>query len=64
MPDGTLRWCRMSLGDAALMLQEATDAFRQAKNADGNPGNGVSLYFQCADAIAIYREAAARGVHA
>jgi lactoylglutathione lyase len=56
-PNGRLRWCWMSLGGAALMLQEADEATR------GPLGNGASLYFQCADAIAIYRDAAARGIH-
>ena len=26
VPDGRLRWCSMSLGGAALMLQEAVDS--------------------------------------
>jgi lactoylglutathione lyase len=60
VPDGRLRWCWMSLGGAALMLQEANGA----SPAAGVPGNGVSLYFQCSDALAIYRDAAARGIHA
>jgi predicted enzyme related to lactoylglutathione lyase len=51
---GWLRWCWMSLGGAALMLQEGEGP---------KGGNGAVLYFQCADALAIYREAAARGVH-
>jgi hypothetical protein len=29
----------------------------------GKLGNGAALYFQCADAIAIYRDAAERGIH-
>ena len=32
--------------------------------AAGALGNGVALYFQCRDALAIYRDAAARGIHA
>ena len=46
------------------MLQEATGPSRQKMEASGMLGNGASLYFQCSDAIAIYREAAARGIHA
>jgi len=64
IPDGRLRWCWMSLGGAALMLQEATESTRQKMAADGILGNGVALYFQSSDALAIYREAAARGIHA
>jgi lactoylglutathione lyase len=58
VPDGRLRWCRLSLGFAALMLQEAVNANRE------KPGTGAALYFQCTDALAIYRDAAARGIQA
>ncbi len=64
VPDGRLRWCWMSLGGAALMLQEAVDASRQKMTAAGVLGNGASLYFQCSDALAIYRNAATRGIRA
>lgn len=63
-PDGHLRWCWMSFGGGALMLQEAGGAGRDKMAAAGPLGNGVSLYFQCGDALAIYRDAAARGTHA
>ncbi len=63
MPDGRLRWCWMSLGAAALMLQEASDSTRSEMRASGTLGNGSALYFQCTDAIAIYREAVTRGIH-
>ncbi len=62
IPDGRLRWCWMSLGGAALMLQEAVESTRQKLAADGRLGNGVGLNFQCSDALAIYHEAAARGI--
>jgi catechol 2,3-dioxygenase-like lactoylglutathione lyase family enzyme len=64
VPDGRLRWCWMTLGGAALMLQEPIDSSPGKIAVPGAPGNGVDLYFQCGDALAIYREAAARGVHA
>jgi lactoylglutathione lyase len=63
VPDGRLRWCWMSLGGAALMLQEASESTREKMLTSGTLGNGVAIYFQCTDAIAIYREAAARGIH-
>ena len=53
----------MSLGGAALMLQEAAGASREKMAAAGVLGNGVSLNFSCSDALAIYREAATRGIH-
>ena len=63
VPDGRLRWCWMSLGGAALMLQEAVDSSREKLAAAGVLGNGVSLNFSSSDALAIYRDAAARGIH-
>ena len=63
VPDGRLRWCLLSLGGAVLMLQEAVEPTRTKLLAAGALGNGAALYFQCADAIAIYREAGAHGVH-
>jgi catechol 2,3-dioxygenase-like lactoylglutathione lyase family enzyme len=64
VPDGRVRWCWLSLGGAALMLQEAVNSGREKMAAAGTLGNGAALYFQCTDAVAIYRDAAARGVHA
>jgi lactoylglutathione lyase len=63
IPDGRLRWCWMALGGAALMLQEAVDSSRENMAAAGVLGNGVSLNFSCSDALAIYRDAATRGIH-
>ena len=57
-PNGKLRWCWMALGGAALMLQELNQPSQEKL------GNGVAIYFQCRDALAIYREAASRGIHA
>lgn len=64
VPDGRLRWCWLSLGGAALMLQEAAGSTVVELNSNGVRGNGVALYFQCNDALAIYHEAAARGISA
>jgi lactoylglutathione lyase len=63
VPDGRLRWCWMSLGGAALMLQEAVASSREKMAAAGVLGNGVSLNFSCSDALAIYRDAANRDIH-
>lgn len=56
--EGKLRWCWLALGDAALMLQELNTVPQEKL------GEGVSICFICADAIAIYREVTARGVAA
>ena len=62
--DGRLQWCWMKLGGAALMLQEAAGSAREKMTTAGTLGNGVGLYLQCADALQMYREAGARGIHA
>jgi hypothetical protein len=64
IPDGRLRWCWMSLGGAALMLQEVIAFTREKMAAEGILGKGAALYFQCSDALAIYHEAAARQIYA
>ena len=68
MDEGKLRWCWLELGGTALMLQEYRnpsdggvgtadpDAAKQKR------GLGVSLCFQCSDALALYREFRSRGL--
>jgi hypothetical protein len=62
--DGKLRWCWLELGGAAVMLQEfkrdQTDA--RVPNAPG--GVGMSIYFICHDALAMYRDFITRGITA
>ena len=57
-PTGTIEWCWLELGGAALMLQE----YRPGKLPSTKRGEGVSICFQCKDAIAIYRDAIARDI--
>jgi lactoylglutathione lyase len=57
---GKLRWCWLELGGAALMLQ---DYVKDRAPAD-KPGVGVSICFQCVDALKIYREVTSRGIEA
>jgi lactoylglutathione lyase len=59
-----LRWCWMTKGRAALMMQEFwKDGVRDGR-PEGKLGQGVSLSFQCQDALAIYREVTSRGLQA
>jgi uncharacterized glyoxalase superfamily protein PhnB len=58
--DGRVRWCWLQLGNAAIMLQE----YRDSKMPEGKLGVGVTICFQCKDALAIYREFIARGIEA
>lgn len=55
-PDGQLRWCWLTLGGASLMLQEF------AKALPANAGQGITLNFQCDDAIALFHEFRSRGL--
>src|SRR5208282_5565598 len=62
---GKLRWCWLQHGGAALMLQKSREEVRERWAREGKvPGIGVSIYFICEDALAIYREATARGIKA
>ena len=60
--EGKLRWCWLQLGGAALMLQERKPEGHHVPV--GKPGEGVSIYFICRDALAIHRDVTARGVAA
>lgn len=62
--DGKLRWCWLQLGGAALMLQEYRTEGHGAWVPRGKLGEGVSIFFICKDALAIYRDATARGIQA
>ncbi len=64
MPDGKLRWCWMELGSAALMLQQLRPVDRDRMGMNPKLGAGASLYFQCQDAVQLYRQFAIRGIHA
>ena len=56
--DNKIRWCWLQLGGAAHMLQE----YRSDKIPSSKRGEGVSICFQCKDALAIYHDALARGL--
>lgn len=56
--EGKLRWCWLQIGDAALMLQE----YRAERVPQNKLGVGMSVCFQCQDALQIYREFQSRGI--
>ncbi len=61
--EGQLRWCWIELGGAALMLQEFWPAdHHDAYRPTGELGAGGTICFICRDALAIYRQARARGL--
>ncbi|HTZ46265.1 MAG TPA: VOC family protein [Verrucomicrobiae bacterium] len=53
-----IRWCWLELGGAALMLQE----YREGRAPSEKRGQGVSVWFQCRDALALYHEFRSRGL--
>ena len=61
---GEIRWCWLQLGGAALMLQTCAKKILETMPAGGKLGQGVSLWFQCEDAIAFYHGVRARGIEA
>jgi catechol 2,3-dioxygenase-like lactoylglutathione lyase family enzyme len=62
--EGRLRWCSLKLGDVALMLQEFWSEGPDRNLPDGKVGVGVSISFECVDALELYREFRSRGVDA
>ena len=59
-PEGKIEWCWLTVGDAAMMLQE----YRKDRRPDGKLGQGITICFLCEDAVAFYREIKSRGVDA
>jgi len=62
--EGTLRWCWLELGNAAVMLQEFWREGQHRNLPDGAVGVGVSINFICKDAVAIYRDLRSRSISA
>jgi len=60
VPEGKLRWCWLTRGGASVMLQE----YLEGRRPEGALGQGMSLCFQCEDAVALYREFRSRGIDA
>ncbi|HEY2393337.1 MAG TPA: VOC family protein [Candidatus Angelobacter sp.] len=61
---GKVRWCWLEIGNAALMLQEYKKDSQHPNSGrlEGKLGQGVSVCFQCVDALALYREFKSRGI--
>ena len=60
--EGSVRWCWLQQGGGALMLQEFRREDGASWSPDGELGLGVSIFFICEDALAIYHEALSRGL--
>ena len=62
--DEKVLWCWLELGGAGLMLQTFGGPGHPVRVPEGKLGTGVSLEFQCRDAVALYREFISRGLQA
>jgi lactoylglutathione lyase len=60
-PRGRIEWCWLKRDAIAIMLQESRSVDHSAFIGKA-PGKGVSICFQCADALALYHEFTAKGV--
>ena len=58
--DHRLAWCWLQWGTASLMLQQECESDPPAEER----GKGVTLYFICDDATALYEEITRRSVQA
>jgi len=63
-PEGKVRWCWLEIGKASIMLQEFRKDGPHPGAPDGKLGEGVSICFQCVDALAVYRALTSRGIKA
>ncbi len=59
-PRGKIEWCCLQRDDVSLMLQEWRD--KEKFDREGPKGKGMSICFQCADALALYHEFRSRGI--
>ena len=62
--DGKVRWCWLQHGNAAIMLQEFRKEGPDSWVPDGELGVGVSISFQCKDALALYKDFKSRKIDA
>ena len=61
VPRGKIEWCWLERDNVSLMLQEPRDL--EKFDQKGLRGNGVSICFQCADALGLYHEFTSRRIH-
>lgn len=57
-PEGSVAWCRLERGEAAVMLQQTCD---EDGPAEGR-GRGIAFYFHCEDADAEHARLSAAGL--
>ena len=62
-PDGRIRWCWLERDGVAVMLQQYWKDGKPGGWPAEDLGQGVSICFMCADAIAVYHESKSRGLN-
>ena len=60
--EGRVRWCWLTRGGASVMLQQFVKEGHGSQRPEGILGQGVSLCFQCEDALALYHEFRSRAL--
>ena len=58
---GKIKWCWLTIDNAAIMLQEYDEKNNMRKE---KVGEGVEIFFICEDALAIYRQLISNGIQA
>ena len=61
IPHEKIEWCWLTRDAIAIMLQEPRKK-EQSTGESERPGKGVSICYQCKDALALYHEFTARGI--
>lgn len=59
-PRGKIEWCWLQREEVSIMLQEPHN--REKFDQEGAKGTGVSICFQCGDALTLYHEFTAKGI--
>jgi len=62
-PSGKIEWCWIERDNAAMMLQDFTNSLHSQSEFSGKKGEGVSIWFQCEDALLLYQEFIDKGLN-
>ena len=57
---GKIKWCWLTIGSAAIMLQE----HNEKNNVKEKQGEGAEIFFICDDALALYTQIISNGISA
>ena len=60
--EGEIQWCWLELAQVSFMLQEHRGKEANSWEVLGKVGTGVTICFQCEDALSFYREINAGGI--